>query len=339
MTLSVTLAREADDHTPVAARQRALRGSVVIALAALSAGGLAQTYPNKPIRIINSTAAGGPAEVVARIVGQKLTEAWGQQVVVDSRPGAGGIIGAEIAARATPDGYTLLLGSGATMVFAPLLQPEIQYHPLKDFAHVSMVVLSPFLLVAHPSIGVSNVTGLVALAKSKPRFLNFGMLGPGSTSHMGIELLKIHTGIDVQQIAYKGGAPAATALVAGEIHVLFNSLASALPHVKAGRLTLLATGGPRRSPLIPETPAVAETYPGVEVVTWYSVLGPVKTPPDIVQKLNAEIRRALGSRDASERLVQQGHEPHPSTPDDMRDYIKSELGKWGKIMKTAGVTK
>jgi tripartite-type tricarboxylate transporter receptor subunit TctC len=180
---------------------------------------------------------------------------------------------------------------------------------------------------------------MVALAKSKPRYLNFGMLGIGSTSHLGIELLKIHSGIDVQQIAYKGGAPAATALVAGEIHLLFNSLATALPHVKAGRLTLLATAGPKRSPLLPDTPTVAETYPGVEVVTWYSVLAPAKTPPEIVARLNAEIRRALTNRDVMDRLVQQGHEPHPSSPDEMRTYIRRELDKWGKIIKTAGVKK
>lgn len=306
------------------------------ALFGLSAGSSAQSYPNKPIRIINTTAAGGPAELVVRIVGQKLTEAWGQQIVVDSRPGAGGIIGAEIAAKASPDGYTLLLGSGATMVFAPLLQPQIQYDPIKDFAHVSMVVLSPFLLVAHPSIGVKTVSEMVALAKAKPGFLNFGMLGTGSTSHLGIELMKVRTGIEVQQVAYKGGAPAATALVAGEIHLLFNSLASALPHVKAGRLTLLATGGPRRSPLIPDTPTVAETYPGVEVVTWYSVLAPVKTPSAIVGQLNAEVRRALGNRETIDRLVQQGHEPHPSSPHEMRAYIRSEMAKWGKIVRPAG---
>jgi tripartite-type tricarboxylate transporter receptor subunit TctC len=307
------------------------------ALVGVAAPGLhGQPYPNKPIRIINTVAAGGPAELVARIVGQKLTEAWGQQVVVDSRPGAGGIIGAEIAAKASPDGYTLLLGSGATMVFAPLLQPQIQYDPLKDFAHVSMVVLSPFLLVAHPSLGVRTVSEMVTLAKAKPGYINFGMLGTGSTSHLGIELMKARTGIEVQQVAYKGGAPAATALVAGEIHLLFNSLASALPHVKSGRLTLLATGGPRRSPLIPETPTVAETYPGVEVVTWYSVLAPAKTPGAIVNQLNAEVRRALGSRETIDRLVQQGHEPHASSPDEMRAYIRSEMTKWGKIVKPAG---
>lgn len=311
--------------------------TVAVLFAMASGLGFAQNYPSKPIRVINTVAAGGPAEQVGRILGQKLTEAWGQQIVIDSRPGAGGIIGAEIAARANPDGYTLLLGSGATMVFAPLLSPNIQYHPVKDFAHVSMVVLSPFILVAHPSFGASTVPDMVSLLKARPRHYNFGMLGTGSTSHLGIELMKIRAGIDVQQIAYKGGAPAVTALVAGEIHLLFNSLASSLPHVKAGRLTLLATGGPRRSPLVPDTPTVAESYPGVEVVTWYSILAPLRTPTAIVQKLNAEIDRALKHRETADRLIQQGHEPHPSTPQFMREYIQSELEKWGKVIKAAGV--
>jgi len=297
----------------------------------------AQPYPNKPIRIINSTAAGGPAELIARMVGQKLTEAWGQQVVVDSRGGAGGIIGAEMAARAAPDGYTLLLGAGATMVFAPLLQPAIRYDPIRDFAHVSMVVLSPFVLVAHPSVGARNVSELVTIAKAKPGFYNFGTLGTGSTSHLGAEVLKMRAGIEFQQVAYKGGAPAVTALVAGEVQLLFNSLASAMPHIKSGRITLLATAGPKRSPLLPDTPTVSETYPGVEVVTWYSILAPAKTPREIVLKLNAEVGRALASRDMIDRLVMQGHEPHPSTPEEMRAYTQRELAKWGKIIQAAGV--
>ncbi|MGZ5094222.1 MAG: Bug family tripartite tricarboxylate transporter substrate binding protein [Burkholderiales bacterium] len=315
----------------------AARAAATVALCLLANVCVAQSYPNKPIRIINTTAAGGPAELVARLVGQRFTEAWGQQVVIDTRAGAGGIIGAEIAARAAPDGYTLLLGSGATMVFAPLLQPSIRYDPIKDFAQVSMVVLSPFVLVAHPSVGAKSVSELVTLAKAKPGFFNFGTLGTGSTSHLGSELLKMRSGIEVQQVSYKGGVPAVAALVAGEVHLLFNSLATALPHVKSGRLTLLATGGPKRSPLIPDTPTLSETYPGVEVVTWYSILAPAKTPRDIVLKLNAEIARALASRDLVDRLVQQGHEPRPSTPEEMRDYTRAEIAKWGKVIKAAGM--
>jgi tripartite-type tricarboxylate transporter receptor subunit TctC len=328
--------------TSRAARLRRFRTTVVpwagaAALCALTSLSAAQGYPTKPIRIVNTVAAGGPAELVARLVGQKFTEAWGQQVVVDSRPGAAGIIGAELVVRANPDGYTLLLGSGATMVYAPLLQRAIRYDPLKDFAQVSLIVKSPLLLVAHPSVAARNVKEFVALAKAKPGAFNFGSLGIGSTPHLGGELFKMHADVDIQHVAYKGAVPSVAALVAGEVHVLFNSLATALPHVKTGRLTLLATGGTRRSKLIPDTPTVAETFAGFEVVTWYSIVAPQKTPRDIVVKLNGEISRALANPDMLERLVAQGHEPHPSTPEEMRDYIRSELVKWGRITKAAGV--
>lgn len=225
---------------------------------------LAQTnsnYPNKPIRIINTTSAGGPAELIARIVGQKLTEQWGQQVVIDTRAGAAGTIGAEIVARAAPDGYTLLLGSGASMVIAPLVVKTVPYDPIRDFAQVSMVAISPFALVVHPSVGAKSVADLVAAAKAKPGQFNFGSTGVGSTSHLGGEQLKMLTGIDIRHVAYKGAVPAIADLVGGQIQILFNSMASALPQAKAGRLTLLATCGLTRSPLTPDTPVLAETWP------------------------------------------------------------------------------
>ncbi|MCC6533361.1 MAG: tripartite tricarboxylate transporter substrate binding protein [Burkholderiales bacterium] len=294
---------------------------------------LGQGYPTRPIRVVNTVAAGGPAELVGRLLGQKFTEAWGQQVVVDSRPGAGGIIGASLVTRAAADGYTLLLASGATMVFAPLLQKETPYDPLKDFAFVSMIVKSPMVLVAHPSVPARTVSELAAVARAKPGYLNIGSLGTGSTPHLGSELLKLHAGIDIQHVSYKGGVAAVTALVAGEVQLLFNSTATALPHVKAGRLTLLGIGGTRRSTLMPDTPAIAETFPGFEVVTWYGVVAPAKTPPEIVLKLNAETSRALANRELADRLIAQGHEPDPGSPEDMRGYVKSELARWGKIVR------
>jgi len=311
--------------------------AAIPALLLIAPSVVAQSYPTKPIRIINTVSAGGPAELIARLVGQKLTEAWGQQVVVDSRPGAAGIIGAELVARAAPDGYTLLLGSSATMVFAPLLQKSTPYDPLRDFAFVNLIVKSPMVLVAHPSIGAKNITEFVALAKAKPGYYNFGSLGIGSTAHLGGELLKIHTGIDIQHIAYKGGLPAVTALVAGEVQLLFNSTATALPHVKNGRLALVGSGGTRRSPLMPDTPTIAESFPGFEVVTWYGIVAPAKTPREIVARLNQEISRRLREKDLFDQLVTQGHEPHGGTPEDMRNYTQSELVKWGKIINVAGL--
>ncbi len=297
----------------------------------------AQAYPQRPVRIINTTAAGGPAEMVARVLGQKLTETWGQQVVVDTRAGAAGTIGAEIVARATPDGYTLLLGSGATMVIAPLVQKSVAYDPLRDFAAVSMVVTSPFGLVVHPSLGAKTVPELIAVAKAKPGQLNFGSAGVGSTAHLGGEQLKMLAGIDMRHVAYKGAVPAVADIVAGHIQVLFGSMATALPHAKAGRLNLLATGGASRSALSPETPALTELFPGFEVVTWYSVAAPAKTPPRIVKQLNGEIARALASADTVAKLSALGHVPHASTPEAMHAYMRSEIAKFDKIVKAAGV--
>jgi len=309
----------------------------VIALCALATPCAAQTYPAKPIRIINTTTAGGPAELTARLVGQKFTDAWGQQVVVDSRTGAGGTIGAEMVAHAAPDGYTLLLGSGSSMVIAPQLQQRIGYEPLRDFAPVSIVVMAPFVLVTHPSLPAKSVQELVAAAKANPGRYNFGSAGTGSTAHLGAEQLKMLAGIDIRHIPYKGALPAAADLAAGQIQILFNSMATALPHVNAGRINLLATGATARSPLIPNTPTLAETYPGFEVVTWYGIVAPAKTPRALVLKLSREIARAVASPELIARFSGLGLDPNPCTPEAMGAYLKSEIDKWGKVIRVAGV--
>jgi tripartite-type tricarboxylate transporter receptor subunit TctC len=297
----------------------------------------AQTYPAKPIRIINTVSAGGPADVIARIVAQKMTESWGQQVVVDTRPGAAGTIGAEIVARAAPDGYTLLLGSASTMVTAQLVQKSVPYDSLRDFAPVSMVVISPFALIVQPALGVKTAPDLVAAAKAKPGQFNFGSTGMGSTSHLGAEQLKMLTGIDIRHVAYKGAVPAVADLLGGQIHILFNSMASALPHAKSGRLTMLATCGATRSPLTPEMPTLSETWPGYEVVTWYSIAAPAKTPRALVMRLNAELHRILANPDAVARFLAGGNTPAPSTPEAMHDYTRNEIEKFRKLIKAAGL--
>lgn len=307
-----------------------------VACAQAGSVGTAQTYPSKPIRIVSTVTAGGPAEAVARIVGQRLTEQWGQQVVIDTRAGAAGTIGAEIIARATPDGYSLLLGSGANMVIAPLVV-KTPYDPIKDFAQVSMLAISPFALVVHPSLGAKTVADLVTAAKARPGHYNFGSTGVGSTSHLGGEQLKMLTGIDIRHVAYKGAVPAVADLIGGQIQMLFNSMASALPQVKAGRLTLLATCGLTRSLLTPDTPTLAETWPGYEVVTWYSIVAPVKTPRAVVMRLNEGIRKALEHPETVTRSQAAGNTPAPSTPEAMVDYTRSEMAKFGKIIKAAGV--
>ena len=312
-------------------------GLLLLTAAPLGYAQAAANYPSKPIRIISTTTAGGPAELLARLIGQKLTEQWGQPVVIDTRAGAAGTIGAEIVARAAPDGYTLLLGSGANMVIAPLVVKSIPYDPIRDFAQVSMLAISPFALVVHPSVAAKSVADLVSLAKANPGKFNFGSTGVGSTSHLGGEQLKMLTGIDIRHVAYKGAVPAVADLVGGQIHILFNSMASALPQVKAGRLTLLATCGPKRSPLTPDTPILAETWPGFEVVTWYSIVAPAKTPRALVMRLNEGLRTALANPDTVARLQAAGNTPAPSTPAAMVDYTHNEMAKFRKIIQAAGV--
>ena len=312
-------------------------GVLLLAMASVCQAQQQPNFPTKPVRIINTVSAGGPADVIARIVGQKLTESWGQQVVIDTRPGAAGTIGAEIVARAAPDGYTLLLGSASTMVTAQLVQKSVPYDSLRDFAPVSMVVISPFALIVQPSLGVKSAPDLVAAAKSKPGQFNFGSTGMGSTSHLGAEQLKMLTGIDIRHVAYKGAVPAIADLLGGQIHILFNSMASALPHAKSGRLTMLATCGATRSPLTPDTPALTETWPGYEVVTWYSIAAPAKTPRPLVMQLNGEIRRLLANPDAIARFQAGGNTPAPSTPEAMHEYTRNEIEKFRKIIKAAGL--
>lgn len=311
-------------------------GALAMLLPAASHAQGTANFPTKPIRVVSTVTAGGPAEMVARVVGQRLTEQWGQQIVIDTRAGAAGTIGAEIIARATPDGYSLLLGSGANMVIAPLVV-KAPYDPIKDFTQVSMLAISPFALVVHPSVGVKTVAELVNAAKAKPGFYNFGSTGVGSTSHLGAEQLKMLTGIDIRHVAYKGAVPAVADLVGGQIHILFNSMASALPQVKAGRLTLIATCGLKRSPLTPDTPTLAETWPGYDVVTWYSFSGPAKVPGALVARLNEGVRKALEHPETVARFAATGNTPAPSSPQAMVDYMRAEIAKFGKIIKAAGV--
>src|SRR5690606_29021140 len=245
----------------------------------------AQEYPTRPIRLIVPYPAGGPTDFVGRTVAQKMSESLGQQVVVDNRPGAAAMIGHDLGAKATPDGYTLLFATGGGMAIAPLVAPAPLYDAAKDFAAISMLVISPQILVAHPSFPASNVKELIAAAKAKPGAYNFASVGTGSPNHLGGELIKTMAGIDIVHVPYKGTAPAITDLVAGHTQFMFNSMPSVLGLVKAGKLKILATGGTKRSPVIPDVPAVAETLPGFEVVTWYGIAGPAKLPREIVARL------------------------------------------------------
>jgi tripartite-type tricarboxylate transporter receptor subunit TctC len=303
----------------------------------VAAAALAQTYPARPIRLVIPYPAGGPTDFVGRLVGQKLSSLVGQQVVVDNRPGAGTIIGSELIARAAPDGYSLLFGTGGGTFLAPLMLPKVPYDPQKDFAPVAMLVQSPQVLVVHPSVPANNVRELVALAKAKPGALNFASVGTGTSPHLGGELLKSLTATNIVHVPYKGTAPAMTDLIAGQVHLMFSSMPTVLAHVKAGRLRLVGTGGTKRSAVIPDTPVIAETVPGFELITWYGIFAPARTPAAIVKRLNVEIENVLKDSDAREKLEAQGLEPTIMTPEELKRYTEQDVNRWAKLIKTAGI--
>ena len=300
-------------------------------------GAWAQTYPARPIRLVIPYPPGGPTDFVGRTVGQKLTEYLGQQIVVDNRPGAATVIASELVARAAPDGYTLLFGTGGGTFLAPLILPNVPYDPRRDFAPIGMLVTSPQVLVVHPSVAASSVKDLIALAKAKPGVLNFASVGTGTSPHLGGELFKALAGVDVVHVPYKGTAPAMTDLLAGRVQFMFTSMPTVLAHVKGGKLKLLATGGTKRSAAIGGTPPIAETLPGFELVTWYGIFGPARTPAAIVSRLNVEIGKALADATVQQRLGAQGLETTPMTPQELRKYTERDLDRWTRLVERAGI--
>jgi tripartite-type tricarboxylate transporter receptor subunit TctC len=312
-------------------------GCCVLLLAA-AIPAIAQTYPAKPIRIIVHFPPGGPTDLVARAVGQKLNEAWGQQVIIDNRPGAGGILGVDLVVRAAPDGYTLLLGTGGSMAITPALGTKAPYNVFSDLAPVSLVVINPQLLVLHPSLPANSVRELVRFAKSKPGQINYASVGPGSPQHLGMEMLKSMAGVDMLHIPYKGTAPAITDVLAGQVSLMFNSMPSVLPHVKNRKLKGIAVSSARRSAAAPEIPTVSEAgLPGFEYVTWYGLYAPAATPRDIVAKLNAEVVKMLAAPELSQRFASQGAEPASSTPEQLAKHMRDEYENWKKVIKSANI--
>ncbi len=311
-----------------------------LALLGLSAGPLpvsgAQAYPSQPIRFLVPNPPGGASDVLARIVGQKLGDSLGQQVVVDNRAGGGGTIATEAAARAAPNGYTLLLGFIGTLAMAPALL-RTPYDPIRDFAPVSLVAASQYLMVAHPAVPKS-LKEFVAYAASRPGQINYASAGNGSPSHLAAELFKAATGVNLTHVPYKGGAPAATAVIAGEAQLFLGSIPATLPQVKAGRLHALGVTGARRLPAAPEIPTIAEQgYPGFEVTSWHGVLVPARTPIAIVTRLNSEILKALQAPDVAEQMARQGLDAVGSSPGDFAALLKREVPKWARVVKEAGI--
>jgi tripartite-type tricarboxylate transporter receptor subunit TctC len=296
----------------------------------------AQGYPGRPIRIIVANTAGSAMDNVTRMIGQRLTETWGQQVVVDNRPGAGGIIGQEIAAKATPDGYNLLLTASAGAVITPLVT-RVPYDTLRDFAPVSLVITSIQLLASHPSVAAGNVPELVALARARPGRLNCGSSGAGSSNHLACAMLNVLGQVDIVHVPFKGTVPQQTGLMSGQVQIAFASIPTTMTHVKAGKLRVLGQGGPKRSPLLPDLPTISEALPGFQATTWYALLAPRGTPPAIVHRLNAEVVKALSDSPIAQRLTQLGLDPAPSTPAELTAYLKAETERYGRIVKQAGL--
>lgn len=302
---------------------------------------LAQTtasYPNKPIRLVVPFTPGGSTDILARAIGQELTKAWGQSVIVDNVPGAGGSIGAEKVAKATADGYTLLMGHIGTLAINPSLYPKLAYDPVKDFSPVAWVARVPNVLVVHPSVPAKNVKELVALAKAKPGQLNYGSGGNGSAANMATEYFKMRTETSMLHIPYRGTAPAVTDLLGGQIQVLFTGAPALMGYVKTGQLRALAISSPQRLVALPSLPTVAESgYKDFEADQWYGVVAPTGTSPEIIAKLNFQINQALNSAELKTRLNSEGAVATPSTPEVFGKLIQTEIARWKPVMSSGRV--
>jgi tripartite-type tricarboxylate transporter receptor subunit TctC len=309
----------------------------VAALGAASAS--AQQYPAKTIRVVVGFAPGGGTDVVARIIGAKLGELWGQSVVVDNRAGATGTIGADIVAKSPPDGYTLLMGHVNSHGIAPNLFKKLPYDPQRDFAMVSYVGYVPNVLVIHPSIPARNVKELIAIAKARPGQLNYASSGVGSTQHLAGEMFKLATGTDLVHIPYKGSGPAVVDLLAGHVVMNFDTMPPVLPHIRAGKMRALALTTPKRSPNLPDVPTMMEAgLTGFSMTNWYGVMAPGKTSREIVVKLNAEINKIMQLPDQKAKLEEVGTQLDPMSPEQFSKFLESEIAKYAKLVKAANVT-
>ena len=307
-------------------------------LAGVCAAAPAQEYPVKAIRFIAPNLPGGPTDILARLIGQKLAESFGQPVVIENRSGAGGNIGTEAAAKSPPDGYTLVTGNNATFGANVSLYKHLGFDPIRDFAPLVLVATQPNILVVHPSLPVTSVRQLIVLAKARPGQLNYANSGLGAAAHLAAELFKSMTGTDIVSIPYKSAGPALVELIAGQNQLMFATSLSVQPHIKSEKLRALAVTTAKRSRLMPELPTIAEAgVPGFEAMTWHGVLTTGGTPPAIVNKLSAEINRILQLSDVRERLGTLGAEIIGGTPKEFADHIQREIPKWAKVIKDAGV--
>jgi tripartite-type tricarboxylate transporter receptor subunit TctC len=312
-----------------------------ISLAALAIASFdvsAQAYPAKPIRLMVPFPPGGSTDIVARIVAQKLGAQLGQSLVIENRGGAGGTLGTAVVAKAAPDGYFLVVGTTSTHVVAPSVYQRLEYDPVRDFAPISLIATTPYLLVVNPAVPAKSLQELVGLLKASPGKLNYASAGVGSTTHLAMEMLKSASHTFVLHIPYNGNGPAGRAVMAGEVEILFGSLPAVLPHAKAGRVRALAVGTPKRSPSLPDVPTVAESgYAGFDASLWLAFLAPAGTPAPIVERLQKEIAAAVNAKDTAELLDKNGAEPLTSTPAELAAMIKDGVVKYAKVVKAAGV--
>ena len=312
--------------------------TAALALLACTSVCAAQEYPSRPIRIIVPSTAGGSVDTLARMVGTHLSQRWGQQVVVDNRAGAGGIIAGEITAKAPPDGYTLIMATVAAMATNVSLSRKLPYDPVRDFAPVTLVASQQLVLLVNPSVAAKFVQELVQLAKAKPGQLTFASAGSGSGGHLSGELLKILANIELTHVPYKGISPALVDVISGQVNMTFASIISGLPHVRSGKTRALAVTGAHRSPAAPELPTMIEAgVRGYESSTWYGLLAPKATPRAIVTKLNRETVAIVNQPEVKQHLLAEGAEPVGNTPEEFGEFIKSEIAKWGKVIRAAGL--
>ena len=315
-----------------------LRRAAAAVMVLIASEALAQAWPAKPIRVMVPFPPGGSTDIVARIMAQKLEKPLGQPLVVENRGGAGGTIGAALGAKAAPDGYFLTFGSTSTHVVAPSVYPKLEYDPVKDFAPISLVAVTPYLLAVNPQVPAKNVKELVELMKAQPGRLNYASAGIGSTTHLAMEMLKNVSSTYALHIPYNGNGPAGTALIAGQVEILFGSLPALLPHARSGRVRALAVGTPKRSPSLPEVPTVDESgYKGFDASLWLAFFAPAGTPQPVIERLHKEIVGVVAAPDTRETLDKAGAEPLTSSPAELAAMIRDGVGKYAKVVKAAGV--
>lgn len=302
-----------------------------------SAQALGQAYPTKPVRMISPSGAGGPVDVICRMVSQGLTEVFGQQFVVENRVGAAGLIGTEFVSKAPPDGYTLLFGFSGPLAIVPNLNPNTPYDPVKDLSPVSQVAAAPYVLLVHPTVPAKSVKELVALAKARPGKMNFGSGGVGVGIHMAGELFSYTAGVKIVHVPYKGAAPAMTALMSGEVDMMFNGLSAALPQIKAGKVRALAVGGPKRTALLPGTPTILESGFDFNTEGWYGLVAPRGTPQPVIDALHKALVQAMGKPEIKAQMTRLAVETSATSPAEFTKLISSENERWRKVIKVAGI--